>query len=64
MQEENMIEKNPIKIQTVLEIKRPYEKPVLNKIQLVAEEAVLAYCKTGISTQCVPNPICSSVQRS
>lgn len=33
--------------------KKPYRKPVLNKVNLVAEEAVLGVCKNN--TQAGPN---------
>jgi hypothetical protein len=59
-----MKEENPIKIKEIKQLKRLYKKPVLSKIQLVAEEAVLAYCKTGINTMCMPNPICDRIHRS
>ena len=31
------------------ESRRPYTKPLIEKVQLVPEEAVLAACKTGSS---------------
>lgn len=34
---------NPLQEQS----KKAYQKPILNKVQLVAEEAVLALCKLG-----------------
>ena len=41
--------------------KKVYTKPVISKVQLVAEEAVLALCKTGsgVSAECAPAPTCS-----
>lgn len=46
--------------------KKAYQKPVMNKIRLVAEEAVLALCKhnNGNRDQCGVNPSCSRVRRS
>jgi len=40
--------------------KKVYTKPVISKVQLVAEEAVLALCKTGIGVkaECEPTPSC------
>lgn len=29
------------------QLKKPYKKPELNRVHLVAEEVVLAICKTG-----------------
>ncbi len=51
--------------QTGLSPKKTYTKPSFDTIRLVAEEAVLALCKTGIGgTSCRPNPNCVSMPRS
>ena len=55
---------HPAEEKVTVQTKRPYVKPMLSKIRLVAEEAVLAYCKTGNFTACQPNPVCTRVQRS
>ncbi len=52
--------------QTVSQEKKAYTKPALNKIRLVAEEAVLALCKynNGAKSACTPNPTCVRTRRS
>lgn len=52
--------------QTVSQEKKAYTKPALNKIRLVAEEAVLALCKynNGVKSSCAPNPTCVHTRRS
>ena len=56
--EEKMKEETPITNQASDQVKKVYIKPALNKIQLVAGEAVLATCKNGDKTICFPSPIC------
>ena len=38
------------KIKTRIKQKKAYTKPILTKVHLVADEAVLALCKTGSIT--------------
>lgn len=42
------------------QMKKAYIKPVISKVRLVAEEAVLALCKlnTGVKAACEPTPTC------
>jgi hypothetical protein len=44
--------------------KKTYIKPMISKIRLVAEEAVLATCKTGVREACRPDVTCSRIRRS
>lgn len=49
--------------------KKPYTKPVLNLVQLVSSEAVLALCKynspgQGVNVMCAPDLSCISTARS
>ena len=44
--------------------KKTYVKPILNKVQLVAGEAVLALCKDGAGGACLPDVSCASDARS
>ncbi|OGO27714.1 MAG: hypothetical protein A2Z16_07100 [Chloroflexi bacterium RBG_16_54_18] len=49
--------------------KKPYNKPVLSMVQLVASEAVLALCKynspgQGVNVLCAPDLSCISTARS
>jgi hypothetical protein len=47
--------------------KKPYNKPVVFQVRLVAEEAVLALCKWGSASlrlQCAPDLSCLSTARS
>ena len=59
MREEKLIP-NPVKPQ----VKKAYTKPVINKVQLVVEEAVLALCKTGVKEVCTLHPTCVSTRSS
>lgn len=54
---------------SAVQVKKAYTKPVVNKIRLVAEEAVLALCKEGtggigIRIQCFPDRTCLLTRRS
>ena len=64
--EEEMKEEKIIPDQPAVQLKKAYNKPTLSKIQLVAEEAVLALCKTGTGNwqQCFPDRTCVSIMRS
>jgi len=44
--------------------KKAYEKPVVTQVELVADEAVLAACKTGIDIDCLPDITCSDLAGS
>jgi hypothetical protein len=45
--------------------KKPYIKPEVTQVQMVAEEAVLAVCKDGAASgACIPDPVCSFTPRS
>lgn len=41
-----------------------YVKPAMEKVELVAEEAVLATCKTGAQGDCGWDPVCLITARS
>ncbi len=41
-----------------------YVKPTMEKVELVAEEAVLATCKTGAQGDCGWDPVCLITARS
>jgi hypothetical protein len=60
----NNEEMHPDSAQT--RVKKVYVKPVISKIRLVAEEAVLALCKLGNGNKvsCAPNPTCANTRRS
>ena len=62
--EDVMREETPITNQASDQAKKDYVKPALNKIRLVAEEAVLAACKNGTQNRCFPNPTCVRTFRS
>lgn len=44
--------------------KKIYQKPLLLKVELIAEDAVLAVCKNGQGGECRPDLSCFSSQRS
>lgn len=41
--------------------KKEYVKPEVTQVELVADEAVLAACKTGIEGECAPDLSCITV---
>ncbi len=59
-----------IKAHTPVPHRKPYTKPVLSKVRLAAEEAVLGNCKLGSTAgakslcQAAGDGICLSTQRS
>lgn len=59
---EEKLSKEPVLSQE----KKPYIKPALSKIRLVADEAVLALCKynNGVKSACMPNLSCVRTRRS
>jgi hypothetical protein len=53
----------------IAQSKKPYTKPVLSLVHLVASEAVLALCKynspgQGVNILCAPDLSCISTARS
>ncbi|OGO29096.1 MAG: hypothetical protein A2Z16_08195 [Chloroflexi bacterium RBG_16_54_18] len=64
MEQEKMLTK-----ELVAQPRKPYTKPVLNLVHLVASEAVLALCKynspgQGVNILCAPDLSCISTARS
>jgi hypothetical protein len=62
--EEEMKEETALENQVENQKKKTYIKPAMSMIQLIAEEAVLATCKTGVQNRCAPNPVCTRIRRS
>ncbi len=66
--EDEMEEKQLLNNDVAAVPKKPYSKPTINKVQLVAKETVLANCKYGVSqagrTACVPDVTCVVQWRS
>jgi hypothetical protein len=47
------------------QVKKPYKKPTITRVELVAGEAVLALCKYGaLIGPCAPDVNCNSKPRS
>jgi hypothetical protein len=66
--EEKMEEKKLLNGEEAALTKKPYSKPTLSKVQLVAAETVLALCKWGIGqpgrVSCAPDITCVNTWRS